>query len=205
MAKGDWPGSYVYPSLALSGSAAGFLIWHVVDPAAKIDGWTITLLIVGFLPWLKTVFESIDFPGGGSVTFRRKVEAEQERQAEEIQALRFLLARFLSTPERALFQKLARGETVRFEAGADNGRSLQHVDSLRRMGMIAIKPELLETYQQLAARGHTSMDITTLGEIFQITESGRQYLNLLDKLPAGDAPAYPSGSELRTGPATPAL
>ena len=195
----------MYPSLALSGSAAGFLIWHVVDPAAKVDGWAITLLIVGFLPWLKTVFESIEFPGGGSVTFRRKVEAEQERQAEEIQALRFLLARFLSAPERELLQKLARGETVRFEAGADNGRGLQHVDSLRRMGMIAVKPELLETYKRLAERGHTSMDITTLGEIFQITESGRQYLTLLDKLPAGDTPSYPSGSELRTGPATPEL
>jgi hypothetical protein len=205
MAKGDWPQSYVYPSLALSGSAAGFLIWHVIDPAAKVDGWTITLLVIGFLPWLKTVFESIDFPGGGSVTFRRKVEAEQERQAEEIQALRFLLARFLSKPERELLQQLARGETVRFDAGADSGRSLQYVDSLRRMGMVAVKAELLEAHKRLAERGHTSMDITTLGEIFEITDSGRQYLNLLDKLPAEGGPSYPDGSELRTAPSTPPL
>jgi hypothetical protein len=94
MAKGDWPKSYVIPSLALSGTAAGFLIWHVIDPAGKVDGWTITLLVVGFLPWMRTVFESIDFPGGGSVKYLRKVAAEQERQAEDIQALRFLLARF---------------------------------------------------------------------------------------------------------------
>lgn len=139
--KGDWPKAYVIPSLALSVTAAGFLLWHVIDPEAKVDGWTITLIVVGFLPWLRTVFESIDFPGGGSVKYLQKVEAEQERQAEDIQALRFLLARFLAKPERELLQRLASGDVVRIDTN-DNRATLQYVDSLRRMGMIAAKAEL---------------------------------------------------------------
>jgi hypothetical protein len=69
--------------------AAGFLIWHVADPAARVDGWTITLLVVALLPWLGTVFESLGLPGGGNVKWR-EVKAEQMRQADDIQALRFL-------------------------------------------------------------------------------------------------------------------
>jgi hypothetical protein len=33
-----------------------------------IDGWAVTLLIVGFLPWLRTVFESMDFPSATPAT-----------------------------------------------------------------------------------------------------------------------------------------
>ncbi|GFG71481.1 hypothetical protein AWC24_04325 [Mycolicibacter senuensis] len=200
MAKGDWPKAYVIPSLALSVTAAGFLLWHVIDPEAKVDGWTITLIVVGFLPWLRTVFESIDFPGGGSVKYLQKVEAEQERQAEDIQALRFLLARFLAKPERELLQRLASGDVVRIDTN-DNRATLQYVDSLRRMGMIAAKAELRGS----VGSGHTSMDITAVGEIFDVTDSGRQYLELLAVLPGDISQSYPDASELRTGPSTPPL
>ena len=92
--QAKWPASYVVPSVVLSLTATGFLVWHVVDRAAHIDGWAITLLVVGFLPWLRTVFESIEFPGGGSVKYQ-KLEAKQEQQDDEIKALQFLVANFL--------------------------------------------------------------------------------------------------------------
>src|SRR5947208_1526348 len=107
MAKSDWPKSRVVPSIALSVGAIGFLVLHLLNPAAKVDGWTITLFVIALLPWLRTVFESVEFPGGGSVTWRRQVEAEQERQAADIQALRFLTARFLTAPEREVLQRFA--------------------------------------------------------------------------------------------------
>jgi hypothetical protein len=206
VAKGDWPKSYVVPSLAVSLTAVGFLIWDVVDPAAKVDGWTITLIVVAFLPWLKTVFESIEFPGGGSVKWRREVEAEQERQAADIQALRFLFARFLKKPEREILQRLARGDVVRLNANDHSGGGdLEHVDSLRRVGMLAVKPELREAMTLSKSLGKsTSMDITDVGEIFEITDSGKQYLALLAKLPDDIGQTYPE-SELRSGPSTPSF
>ncbi|MDO3129690.1 hypothetical protein P5V43_21520 [Mycobacteroides abscessus subsp. bolletii] len=204
MAKGDWPRSYVIPSLALSVTAAGFLAWHTINPGAKVDGWSVSLLVILFLPWLRTVFERIDFPGGGSVEFRREVKAEQDRQAKEIEAMRFLLARFLTPPERELLQRLADGEEVLINGGSD-GRTLSTVDSLRRSGMLAVKPELLANYRKLAERGHTSMDVSSVGEIFSVTDSGRRYLAFVAALPDQAEQSYPDGSELRTGPSTPPL
>ena len=74
MAKGAWPKSYVIPSLVLSATAAAFLVWRVLNPAAPVDAWTVALIVVVFLPWLRTVFESIEFPGGGSVKWREDVK-----------------------------------------------------------------------------------------------------------------------------------
>jgi hypothetical protein len=59
---------------------------------------------VGFPPWLRTVFESIAFPGGGSVTWRKGVEKAQKCQAQAIEALQFLLANFLPVPEREILK-----------------------------------------------------------------------------------------------------
>jgi hypothetical protein len=118
--------------------------------------------------------------------------------------MQFLLARFLSNPERELMQRLARGDAVRVEDGL-GGPTIQHVDKLRRMGMIAVRPELLESHRQLEARGHTSMDVYVIGETFDVTDSGRQYLDLIARLPAENAQTFPDGSGLRTGPSTPPL
>jgi hypothetical protein len=191
MANRDWSKSYVIPSLALSLTAAGFLVWDVIDPTAgRVDGWTITLLVVLFVPWLRTVFETIQFPGGGSVTWRNEVEAEQERQAEDIEALRFLLTRFITESEREFLQRLATGDEIPVKVSDQNeGKALgRTLDSLRRLGMISPKPSIIET---LSADGGGSVEIKSFSELFEVSASGQQYLDLVGKLPAdpesGDA------------------
>jgi hypothetical protein len=178
----DWPRSYVIPSTILSVTAAGFLVWHVLDPNTHIDGWAITLLVVGFLPWLRTVFESIDLPGGGSVTWRKAVEAKQERQAEDIEALQFMLARFITDGERGMLQKLATGVSIPItNEGDDHGR-FDRAKSLHRGGLIAAKPRIVE-----AQKNGTPIDLgnlKTLNDLYDITASGRQYLALIAELPA---------------------
>jgi hypothetical protein len=56
--KGEWPKSYVIPSVILTLACGGLLYWHLKDPTRKVDAWAVTLLVVGFLPWLRTVFEN---------------------------------------------------------------------------------------------------------------------------------------------------
>lgn len=51
----EWPKSYILPSIILSLACGGLLFWHVKDPARQIDAWAVTLLVVGFLPWLRKV------------------------------------------------------------------------------------------------------------------------------------------------------
>lgn len=203
MAQERWPKSRIIPSILISVTAGGFLAWHLIDPAARVTGWTIVLLVIVFLPWLGTVFESLGF-AGANVKWRREVEEEQERQADQIETMQFLLARFLSEPERQLLLRLASGDSVQIDDGL-GGSTIQHVDKLRRMGMIAVRAELLESFGQLEARGHTSMDVSVVNEIFTVTDSGRQYLGLIAKLPPENGQIYPDGSRLRTGPSTPPL
>ena len=88
-----------------------FCNWHIRDPAAKIDGWSITLVVVGFLPWLRTVFESITFPGGGQVKYR-ELKHNVERQEYEIQALRFVVAHFLPDDDVRVLQRFAGSDPV---------------------------------------------------------------------------------------------
>src|SRR6185312_119759 len=102
--KREWPKSYVIPSVVLSLTAAGLLVLHVIDSARHIDAWAVMLLVVGFLPWLRTVFESVEFPGGGSIKYR-ELKAEQERQGDEIRTLQFLITYILTEPERWHLEK----------------------------------------------------------------------------------------------------
>jgi hypothetical protein len=181
MAKGDWPKSYIVPSLALTGTAAGFLTWRVFDPAAHVDGWTVMLIVVAFLPWLRTVFESIEFPGGGSVKWRHRVEAEQVRQAADIRALRFLIARFLTKDEREMLQQFSKGDPIPANTDGEPSRSYAvaaRVSSLKQMGLIDTKPEILEI-----AHSGESREFVNFNELYDVTDSGRQYLDLLDTLP----------------------
>jgi hypothetical protein len=175
MAKGDWSKSYIIPSIVLSLTAAGFLTWHVLDPAKKVDGWAITLLVVGFLPWLRTVFESITFPGGASVKWLRQVEAEQERQAADIETLQFLTANFLPGPERELLQRLASGVSLPL-SGDGAWRDLpKRIHPLLDKGLIASKPPV-----------SPDAEFTSVEDAYGITAMGRQYLDLIAKLPASN-------------------
>jgi len=167
-----WPKSYVIPSVVLSLAATGFLVWHVVDPAARIDGWAITLLVVGFLPWLRTVFESIDFPGGGSVRYQ-KLEAKQEQQDDEIKALQFLVANFLTGDEARYLRIFASPGPFRFGTDDDSVRVFQAVERLRQLGLVRGKTNL-----NPAALVNT--DGTDLKVLFEITELGHQHLALRD-------------------------
>jgi hypothetical protein len=167
-----WPASYVVPSVVLSLTATAFLVWHIVDRAAHIDGWAITLLVVGFLPWLRTIFESIQFPGGGSVKYRQ-LEAKQERQEDEIKALRFLVANFLTGDEAEYLRVFASSEPVRFGPDYDSGKAFQAVQRLGQIGLVRGKTNL-------SAAALVNADQTDLKTLFEITELGYQYLKLRD-------------------------
>jgi hypothetical protein len=164
----------VVPSFALSVAAGGLLTWHLLDPARKVDAWAVTLLVVLFLPWMRTVFESIEFPGGGSVTWRKQVEKEQERQAQDIEALlQFLTANFLPVPEREFLQRLASGVSLPLN-GDGAWRNLHtRIHPLLDKGLIAQNPPI-----------SPDAEFTTAEDAFCITDSGRQYLDLIAKLPA---------------------
>lgn len=62
--------------LLISIVASIFIVLHLVDPALRIDAVSLALLIVAMLPWLGSVFKSIEFPGGGKVEYQDLQKAE---------------------------------------------------------------------------------------------------------------------------------
>jgi hypothetical protein len=167
--KGEWPKSYVIPSILLTLGAAVLLIWHVKDPSQRIDAWTVTLLVIGFLPWLRTVFESVEFPGGGSIKYR-ELKAEQERQGDEIRTLQFLTANFLTDVEKLHLHKLAARAPFQLRPDMPNP-FYDEIRRLRSLGFI----------RQLGGEGVAAMrgrdgDVK---DFFEISERGKMYMDLL--------------------------
>lgn len=172
MAKGDWPKSYVVPSLVLSGSALGLLVWRYVSPTAQVDAWTVTLLVVGFLPWLRTVFDTIAFPGGASIKYRQ-LEAKQEQQEEQIKALRFVVANFLTGDEQKYLRALTTSEPFRLDRDGDSRELVTSVENLLRLGFIEKKTK----YNPAALLTSGGDDFKGL---FGITPLGCEFLDVVE-------------------------
>ncbi len=53
---------------------------HLVFPQLVIDGITVTLLAISVLPWLASLFKSIELPGGLKVEYRELLKAEKKAE-----------------------------------------------------------------------------------------------------------------------------
>lgn len=154
--------------LAVSAIAAALLIFDLVD-RGHVDGWTLALLAFAALPWFWEVIETISFPGGG-IRFRQLVDAQQ-RQADEIRALQFLITHLLTTAERAHLEKLAARAPFPITEDAPEP-FFSELHHLRALGFVRGLPD----------KGIGTMR-TERGDVrnhFEITEVGREYLRLVE-------------------------
>ena len=56
---------------AISVCAIILMVAHLVLPSISIDQITVTLFIVAIVPWLSSVFKSLDLPGVGKLEFQQ--------------------------------------------------------------------------------------------------------------------------------------
>lgn len=174
------------PSIALSLAAAGLLVYHVFcDPMKKFDGWAVALLVIVFLPWLGSIFETIEFPGGGKVEWRKRVEDEQQRQAIEIEGLQFLIAGLLTSDERALLQQLANNEPMELK-NQDIRLLNEHLRQLRRLVLITQSPSFVKLVEDVNTNRASVPTPDLLNDMFDVTDRGRKYLALSKDLPDVD-------------------
>jgi len=66
----DSRGKIVGLRILISGVAVLLLGVHILVPSFKIDAASIALLILAILPWISSLIESVEFPGGYKVTLR---------------------------------------------------------------------------------------------------------------------------------------
>ena len=171
--KGEWPKSYVIPSVVLSLVAAGLLVWHVIDPVPHIDAWANALLVVAFLPWLRTVFDSITFPGGGAIKYR-ELKAAQEQQQYDIDALRFVVANFLEAGEKRLLREFT-NDSPYVVTNPVPAEVADAIDHLSGAGLIERNVPRGNGRGPLVLR--KTLDIK---KAWHITELGEEYLKHLD-------------------------
>ena len=50
--------------LLVSGGALAFIVGHLIWPALTVDAVTLGLIAIAVLPWLSSLIESVELPGG---------------------------------------------------------------------------------------------------------------------------------------------
>jgi hypothetical protein len=135
----------------------------------EITPTVLGLLGLAILPWLGSLLDVAELPGGWKLEFR-KVEAEQHRQRADIEALKFLVSGFVTGVEFAHLQKLAVKQPFPFTGGPETEFFLNELRRLRSLGLIS---------------NHEGKGIRALrsggGDInayFFITPRGQEYLRI---------------------------
>ena len=170
------------------------LLLHLLFERTKLDTTGLLLLFIALLPWLASIISRAELPGGWRLEFQA-VKTEQQRQAQEIDALKFLVANFLTEPECRHLVGLAAdkpytarrdGTTVYFELEMRRLRALGCIQGLPDRGFRSLLRALTEAGgKEVNVKDH-----------FEITARGRDYLRLraemLATIPSpgqGEAPA----------------
>jgi hypothetical protein len=72
----------VVTAVALA-AVAGHLIWSNL----KVDGVVVAMLVIALLPWLGSVFESLELPGGWKLKYREIQQQLEQTHAQSQQAI----------------------------------------------------------------------------------------------------------------------
>ena len=152
------------------------LLLHLASERTKLDTAGVVLVFIALLPWLASVISRAELPGGWKLEFQ-VVKTEQRRQAQEIDALKFLVANFLTEPECRHLEGLASdrpycarqdGTTIYFEMEMRRLRALGFIQGLPDHGVRS----LLEA---MRVAGGKEINVK---DHFEITARGRDYLRL---------------------------
>lgn len=137
----------------------------------QIDAITLGLVAIALLPWLYTLIESAELPGGFTIRFRlRQLQGEQVRQGLELDTLKFLVTHFVSSDELRHLEKLADAREFYFEWHDDFRNEMWR---LWRHRLIKAKHGDL-TLKEMESKQRGS----DAREYFELTEAGEEYLRL---------------------------
>lgn len=143
---------------------------HITLPNdAKLDAVALGLMGLAALPWLSSLIDSAEFPGGWKIQFRKELET----QKRDLNRLRFLIANFVTDAEARHLEKL-RARTP-FPFLRDDTTSF-FLGELRRLRSL----KLIEGQD---GKGIRTLEVEggDVGAHFRITRAGREYLRLREE------------------------
>jgi hypothetical protein len=71
----------MFAKILISVLALGLAILHIVKPAFQIDGITVVAVGIALLPWLSTIFKSVEIPGWLKVEFKYFQKAARDAES----------------------------------------------------------------------------------------------------------------------------
>jgi hypothetical protein len=135
----------------------------------KVTAPVLGLLTIAALPWLASLLQSAELPGGWKLEFR-KLESEQQKQRADLEVLRFLISGFVTDAELIHLHKLSSQAPFPFVRGQETSYFLNELRRLRSLGLIESAPgkgvRMLER------------DGGDIGDYFTVTARGQEYLRL---------------------------
>ena len=152
---------------------------------ADINATALGLIALAVLPWLSSILDTAELPGGWKVKFR-EVENEQQRQAREIQWLKFLMQNFLTGYELEHLQKFAADAPFWFEF--DSGTKNYFERELRRMLDLNLIERLPNSgvrallHDRAGVVNVSGRDMKDVKQYLRITPQGREYLRMRGQL-----------------------
>jgi hypothetical protein len=152
------------------------LLLHLASDKTKLDTAGLVLVFIALLPWLASVISRAELPGGWKLEFQA-VKTEQQRQAQEIDALKFLVANFLTEPECRHLEGLASDQPYRARHDGTTTYFEMEMRRLRALGFIQGLPDhgVRSLLRAMTDAGGKEINVK---EHFEITARGRDYLRL---------------------------
>ena len=152
------------------------LLLHLLSEKTKLDTTGLVLVFIALLPFLASFISRAELPGGWKLEFQA-VKTEQQRQAQEIDSLKFLLSNFLTEHECRHVQGLASDKPYCARRDGTTAYFEMEIRRLRALGFIQGLPDhgvrsLLKAMTDVGGK-----DIN-VKEHFDITARGRDYLRL---------------------------
>jgi len=70
----------MFAKILISALALGLAVFHIVMPGFQIDGITVVAVGIALLPWLSTMFKSVEIPGWLKVEFKYFQKAARDAE-----------------------------------------------------------------------------------------------------------------------------
>lgn len=170
--------------LLVSGFAAILLLLDLLEKV-EINATALGLIALVVLPWLSTLLDTAELPGGWKVKFR-EVAVEQQRLVQEVKWLKFLMSNFLTQYELGHLQKFAADGPFWFEY---NSSTKSYFDrELRRMLDLNLIERLPNTgirgllYDPKGISQFDGKEMKDVKQYLRITPQGREYLEMRNQL-----------------------
>jgi hypothetical protein len=144
--------------------ALAALFLHVFMKNDRVDGTAALLLVIGVLPWLAELLDTLELPGGWKVNFR-DIKKEQTEQRQQLEQLQLAVRLLLTEHELRHLRELASKNPMPLHRGDWTNRNYE--TELRRLRALGLIRGSVGDYFRAGDDAHKHL---------QITEEGVKYL-----------------------------